>query len=233
MLLEIVAGKMRDRNLEQRTIIKFLFKSGKSATEILEMSINVYGSATMSRARVFEWCKRFRKRRESLSDDEKSGRPRTSLTAVNSEKVREMMLADRRVSVRYIAEQLDMNRESVRSIIRNEMHMTKVCSRMVPRILTDDQKQYRVQVCESIKSKITNTPDYLNYVITGDETWVFQYDPETKRQSIQWKRSTSPRVKQARMARSQLKTMLIVFFDFRGIVHYEFIPPKTTMNQTV
>jgi len=32
-------------------------------------------------------------------------------------------------------------------------------------------------------------------VITGDETWCFQYDPETKRQSMQWKTQNSLRPK--------------------------------------
>ena len=31
--------------------------------------------------------------------------------------------------------------------------------------------------------------------------------------------------------RSNVKTMLIVFFDVRGIVHWEFVPPGQTVNQ--
>ena len=41
------------------------------------------------------------------------------------------------------------------------------------------------QFCEDMLEKIKDDPDILRQIITGDETWVFQYDPETKRQSIQ------------------------------------------------
>jgi len=66
--------------------------------------------------------------------------------------------------------------------------------------------------------------DILGHVITGDETWVYQYDPETKRQSAQWKTANSPKPKNFRRSKSRVKTMLLNFFDIRGIVHYEFVP---------
>ena len=42
--------------------------------------------------------------------------------------------------------------------------------------------------------------EMFDRVITGDETWCFQYDPETKRQSMQWKTQNSPRVKKAHVS---------------------------------
>ena len=40
---------------------------------------------------------------------------------------------------------------------------------------------------QRINLKFLVNPEFLGRVITGDETWVFQYDPETKRQSLHWK----------------------------------------------
>jgi hypothetical protein len=65
---------------------------------------------------------------------------------------------------------------------------------------------------------------FLNKIITGDETWCFAYDPETKRQNSEWAGETSPRLKKLKFQRSRIKTILIIFFDSQGVVHKEFLP---------
>jgi hypothetical protein len=67
--------------------------------------------------------------------------------------------------------------------------------------------------------------------ITGDERWCFQCDPETKCQSMQWKRQNSPRPRKAHLSPSQFKTMLVCLFDHKGIVYYEFIAQRQTVNE--
>jgi hypothetical protein len=72
----------------------------------------------------------------------------------------------------------------------------------------------------------------MSRVITGDKSCVYRYDPKNK-QSSQWKSPGCPRPKKARKSRSTTKSMLIVFFDIRGIVHYELAPEGQTMNTRV
>ena len=60
---------------------------------------------------------------------------------------------------------------------------------------------------------------------------VYACQPETKQQSSQWKSHFSPRPQKARQSRSSLKSMLIIFFDIRGIVHREFLPEGQTVNK--
>ena len=70
----------------------------------------------------------------------------------------------------------------------------------------------------------------MSRIITGDENLVYGYDPEIKQQSLQWKSPGFPRPKKARQSRSATKSVLIVFFDIRGIVQHEFSPEGQTVN---
>jgi histone-lysine N-methyltransferase SETMAR len=105
-----------------------------------------------------------------------------------------------------------MKRETVRQIVKEDLEMRKFSAKMVPRILTHDQKQRRLH----ISSDLLRNAEMFDRVITCVKTWCFQYDPETKRQSMQWKTQTTSAEK-ARMSRSQVKTMLVCFFDHKGL----------------
>jgi hypothetical protein len=74
---------------------------------------------------------------------------------------------------------------------------------------------------------------FLNKIITGDETWCFAYDPETKRQSSEWVAETPLQPKKLKFQTSRIKTMLIIFFDSRGLVHKEFLPEGNTVNEAL
>ena len=65
----------------------------------------------------------------------------------------------------------------------------------------EDQKQNPVKFCKDMLEKIKDDSDILRQIITGDETLIFQYDSETKRQSMQWKTAESPRPKKVRMSK--------------------------------
>ena len=100
-------------NLEQRTNLKFLVRLGKTPSECLELLQQVYGNNAMSRTRVFEWHKRFKEGREEVEDNQRSGRPSTSRTADNTEQVKQLVRADRRLTVRMIASELSISKETV------------------------------------------------------------------------------------------------------------------------
>jgi len=59
--------------------------------------------------------------------------------------------------------------------------------------LSDEQKERLKELCLDLLQRIENEQDLLNSIITCDETWVFTFDPETKRQSMQWKSTLSQR----------------------------------------
>ena len=65
--------------------------------------------------------------------------------------------------------------------------MRKICAKVVPKVLSDDQKKCRKDVRVDMLERMANEPNLLESVVTCDETWIFTYDPESKRQSMQWK----------------------------------------------
>jgi len=83
--------------------------------------------------------------------------------------------------------------------------------------LTDDQKEYRVEISQELLANVNGNKNFLIYIITGDETWIYGCDVETKMQSSQWMRKGSPRSKKARMSRSKIKVMFGAFFDGKAL----------------
>ena len=74
-----------------------------------------------------------------------------------------------------------MDRESVRQIPREELNMRNICAKMVPKVLSDEQKECHKELCLDILQRIENEPDLLNSIImSAEETWVYTYDLETK-----------------------------------------------------
>lgn len=72
---------------------------------------------------------------------------------------------------------------------RKSLGMKKVCAKIVSENLINDQCQRRGEVCTDVLQQIEENCEWLNKIITGNESWVFQYDPGTDGQS--WK-SKSP-----------------------------------------
>lgn len=141
----------------------------------------------------------------------------TSRTDDNVQCVREVLNSDRRLSVRMVADEIVIDTTTVHRIITENMAI-------VPKVLTNEQKQRRVSACEDLPQHVDEDPGFLDNVIMGDKTWIFEYDPETKQQSSEWHTPASLCRKKARMSKSRVKAMLIVIFDAKGVVHYEFVP---------
>ena len=153
----------------QRINLKFLVKLRKSLTEYFKLFKKVYGKDVMSRPRVFEWYKRFKSGRKEVEDDPRLGRPSTATTDENIIRVKQLVRSDRRLTVRMVADELGLNRKSVRTIVLHDQGMRKVCAKLVPKILSEDQKQRRVNFCKNILEEIRDDPNILYQVITGDE----------------------------------------------------------------
>jgi len=167
----------------------------------------------------------------SVGEDPRSGRPSTLTNDDHVERVRAMILGNRRLTVRVVADEVGIRIGSCHQFFTEKLQMRRVIAKLVPRLLTDDQKENRVEISQELLASTNGNENFLKSVITGDETWVYGYDVETKMQSSQWMGKGSPRPKKARMSRSKIKELLVVFFDWKDLVHHEFVLHDEMVNK--
>lgn len=147
------------------------------------------------------------------------------------QKVEDLVMQDRRIKVSQIAGELGISEPSVITILHDHLLMSKVSSRWVPRMLTPVQKQFRVQFSqENLELYEGDVDHFLSRIVTGDETWVHHWDPETKQESMQWKHKASPPPKKFRTQPSAGKIMATIFWDCEGILLLDYMPHKTSIT---
>lgn len=217
--------------IDQRICIKFCCKLELSSAETIRMINKAFKDDSMSDSNIKVWYKRFKDGRESVNSEPRSGRPSTSRTHENVERVRLAIHENRRLTVRELEEDLNISKSSVSEILNEDLNMRRVAAKFVPKLLSQDQKEFRTEISRDLLQNANENPNFLKTVITGDESWVYGYDPETKAQSSQWKHPESPRPKKVRQSRSNVKVMLTVFFDHEGIVHHEYAPAGQTITK--
>jgi hypothetical protein len=79
--------------------------------------------------------------------------------------------------------------------------------------------------------RVNPDPTFIKRIVTGDETWVYEFDMQTSQQASEWRLPAEPKPKKPRQSRSIVKVMLTVFFEYRGVVHSEFLPQGQKINK--
>ena len=162
----------------QRYCIKFCQKLGDTQIETIRKIQQMFGDVALSPTQTKEWFKRFKNGRESVESEPRSGRPCTSRNKEVKDQVREEVLNDRRVTVREIAVEVEISTGSVHSILTEDLRMRRVSAKFVPKLLTEEQKELRKEICKDMLDCANHDPEFMKTIITGDETWVYGYDPE-------------------------------------------------------
>ena len=147
---------------------------------------NTFGQNCMNQATVFERHKRFKEGRESVRDDERCRRSKKVNKPQLNGQIKNFMDNDRHVSIETISAQIDVSVGTVHRIIHKDLNMRKICREIVELNNSDSA--------------------VLDALVTSNESWIYCYDPETKRQSSQWKHAGF-----ARQSKSTNKLLMILF----------------------
>ena len=113
---------------EQRICLRFCFRLRKTATEVHEMLQKAFKDEELSRTQAFEWLALFKRGEMSVEDRPHSGRPSTSRTDENVEKIREQINEDRRYTSDEISEATGILLGGFEAIKRK-------CEKKTPRIV--------------------------------------------------------------------------------------------------
>jgi len=128
----------------------FFFLQGKEPKEIHVILIETLGENASSYATVKIWVAQLKRGDFSTCDAPRPGRTKTVTTPEIIDQLHELILEDCRISAKSIAEQLDVSRERVGSIIHEDLDMRKLSAKWVPKCLNTDQKRQRCQSSEQL-----------------------------------------------------------------------------------
>ena len=157
--------------LEIRPVTKNFCKKGMPHKEIHEDFMETLGKESPFYSTVKKWAAEFKRGRESVEDNGRSGRPKDASTNENVKVVHILVMCDRRRDLRSIASEVDISFRAVQSILTSILGMTKVSARWVLRMLTDDQKRTQLDISRYLLSGYEIDPgDFIERVVTQDDT---------------------------------------------------------------
>lgn len=215
-----------------REVIRFLTARKVPPIGIHSQLCQVYGEGCMDIKNVRKWVREFKQGRTNIHDEERSGRPTTAITDAMVEKIDGLVRENRRITTRELCLLVpDISKGSIQTILSDKLMFRKVCARWVPRMLTEDHKRQRMEASREFLDRYAEEgEEFLNSIVTGDETWVSHFTPETKRQSLEWRHTTSPKPRKFKQVQSARKVMATVFWYRKGVLLVDFMPRGTTIN---
>ena len=209
--------ELSDRDF--RAMIYYDYMKGTKVADAFESLSATFGKIAPCRATVYNWYSAFRRGRRSLEHDPHPGRPLSAVTEENVQAVERMIKEDARITCREIQATLGIGSSTVNKILHEHLDVRKRCSRWVPHALNEDQKRGRVEWCLSMMERFDGGRSKSTWrIVSGDETWVYQFDPETKQQSSVWVFPGDPIPVKYKRTRSTGKQMVASFIAKSGHV---------------
>ena len=142
---------------------------------------------------IYKWIERFSDGWKTVEDAPRSGRPSSTIFRGNIEYVKKAIDEDRRITVRELEEKLGIAKTYIHLILTEHLGMTRVVAKWVPKLLSEQQKLARSQVCRTLIKAWQHEKDYLKRIVTGDESWFHFYDQNLNFRAANGKEKMKPR----------------------------------------
>lgn len=169
----------------------------------------------MNRQNITKLVREFREGRKSVQDEERSGRP-SLVTDDFIQKVEQFIREARRLTIDELLKKCPgVSRSVLHEVISNRFDYRKLSACLVPKMLTEEHKQKRNEAGRIFLERYDEQgEEFLDSIVTGDETWISYTTPETKRHSMQWRYTQYPSAKKFRTTLSDVS--ILVDYMVRG-----------------
>lgn len=211
-------------NLKIRTCLLYDFKVGLSATESVKRINVAFGQSTITIRDAQRWFKRFREGNENLED-----MPRGAPSIlVENDTLIELVEGGPRRTCTEMADHLNCNESTVRKRL-HELGYSKKLDKLVPHRLTPANKMARFNICSILLERHKQMP-FWKRIITCDEKWVLH---DNFRRSASWvKMNSSPGIC-PKQGLHPSKTLITVWWNYKGIIHTDYLPPRKTIKADI
>lgn len=214
-----------------RSMIYYDFRSGLTQQQSIARLVSAFGDEAPSKASVYNWFAEFKRGRSTLSHASGAGRPKTAVTQENIDAVQKLIEEDRHVTYQEIQTSLGIGGSQVHKILHEELWVRKLISRWVPHNLSEEQKAARVTWCKANLERFNGgASNHVFDIVSGDETWIYSYEPDSKTQSTVWTFVNELKPTKVTRSRSVSKKMVASFVAKSGHVATICLEDRKTVN---
>lgn len=215
-----------DKNEHFRHLLLFHCNQHLSAAEAARLICSVYGEKAVSERTAQKWFSKFKNGDFNLSDAPRSGRP----SDFDEGCLNQLIHDDPRQSTRALGHAMDCDHTTVSRHLE-KMGKVQKLGAWVPHTLKECHKNQRVSISASLlarhQSAVQQHQSFLSRIVTGDEKWCLYVNLKHKKAWVSPQKQPQPRVKPEV---HQCKILLCVWWDQVGVIHYEMLPKKQTIN---
>ena len=179
---------------------------------------------------MLQWVRHLSDGRESIENDPRVGRLVSVLTEKNVATLKTLIEEDAHYAMQEIEELSGIHLSSVLKILRERLGLCKICVHWCP-IWSLTSRNSRVRLASQVIEKYDKCdPHRLEEIVTGDETWIYHFQPDSKAKNKVWVSSEGDRPVIAHRCKTSNRMLYAIFFDSKGPVLQIPVPKGSSVT---